>query len=132
MDVSNISTANESYNCVCAASSVYGEECPNRLTPYEGGNGTFADPCRNLNFGYLHQRHVDRGKQDPALYLIQTLDCGYSVRSNRAFQLNQIVIQDANRENGPIYQQNLPDRWDNSVEILSKVREMSKQSVNVC
>lgn len=123
--------AHELHNCVSAGSSGCDEKC---LICYERGNEIVADPFRNPNLGYLHQRHVDRGKQDPALEFTQNLDCGYSVRSNRAFQPNQIIIQDTNQENllVPIYQENTPDRWVNSVDRLSKVREIRRENVTVC
>lgn len=134
MDAWNISTAHELHNYVCAAASSCDEKCLNRLIHYEGGNEAVAEPFRSPDFGYLHQRHVDRGKQDPALELIQTLDCAYNVRSNRTFQPNQIVIQDKNQENVlvPTYQANIPDQCDNSVDRLSKVRRMVREKVTVC
>lgn len=134
MDAWNISTAHELHNYVCAAASSCDEKCLNRLIHYEGGNEAVADPFRSPDFGYLHQRHVDRGKQDPALEFIQTLDCAYNVRSNRTFQPNQIVIQDTNQENVlvPTYQDNIPDQWDNSVDRLSKARGMGREKVTVC
>lgn len=117
MDAWNISTAHELHNYVSAAASSRDEKCLNGLINDEGGNEIVADPLRSPDFGYLNQRHVDRGKQDPALELIQTLDCAYNVRvrSNRTFQPNQIVIQDTNQENVlvPTYQENIPDQYDN-------------------
>lgn len=128
MDAWKISTAHELHNYVSAAASSCDEKCLNRLINYEGGNEIVADPFRTPDFGYLNQRHVDRGKQDPALDFIQTLDCAYNVRvrSNRTFQPNQILIQDTNQENGlvPTYQGNIPYQCDNSVDRLSKVRRM--------
>lgn len=79
MDAWNISTAHELHNYVCAAASSCDEKCLKRLINYEGGNNeTVADLLRSPDFEYLHQRHVDRGKQDPSLDLIQTLDCAYN------------------------------------------------------
>lgn len=132
MDAWNISTADELHNYVCAAASSCDEKCLNRLINYESGNNeTVADPLRSPGFGYLHQLHVDRGKQDLTLDLIQTLDCPYNnvrpVQSNRTFQPNQIVIQDRTQENVivPTYQRNIPDQCDNSsIDRLSKVRRM--------
>lgn len=128
MNAWNISTAHELHNYVCAAASSCDENCLNRLINCEGGSETVADPLRSPDFGYLHQRHVERGKQDPSLDFIQNLDCAYNVRvrSNRTFQSNQIVIQDTNQENVlvPTYQENIPDQCDNSIDRLSKVRRM--------
>lgn len=127
----NISTAHELHNYGCAASSGGDEKCLNGLIRYECGNEIGSDSFRNPNLGYLRQRHVDRGKQDPALEFTQTLDCGYNARSNRAFQPNQIIIQDTNQENlfVPTCQENTLDRWDNSVDRLNKVREMKREKV---
>lgn len=132
MDAWNISTAHELHNYFCAVASSCDEKCLNRLINYEGGNNeTVADPLRSPGFGYLHQRHVYRGKQDPTLDLIQTLDYPYNnvrpVRRNRTFQPNQIVIQDRTQENILVrtYEGNIPDQFDNSsIDRLSKVRRM--------
>lgn len=72
VDAWNISTAHELHNYGCD------EKCLNQLIHYERGNEIVSDSFRNPNLGYLHQRHVDRGKQDPALEFTQTLDCGYT------------------------------------------------------
>lgn len=131
VDAWNISTAHELHNYGCAASSGCDEKCLNQLIHYEGGNEIVSDSFRNPNLGYLHQRHVDRGKQDPALEFTQTLDCGYNARSNRAFQPNQIIIRDTNQENLllPTYQENTLDLWDDSVDRLNRVREMRTEKV---
>lgn len=130
----NISTAHELHKYVSGASSSCDEKSLNRLIHYEGRNENVADPFRSPNFGYLHQRHVDRGKQDAALEFIQTFDCGHNIRSNRTFLPNQIVTQDTNQENVlvPTYQENIPHRCDNSVDRLSKVRGMTREKVSVC
>lgn len=101
MDAWKISTAHELHKYVSDAASSCDEKCLNRLINYGGGNEIVADPLRSPDFGYLSQRQADRGKQDPALEFIRTLDCAYTVRvrSNRTFQPNQIVIQDTNQEN---------------------------------
>lgn len=128
----NISTAHELHNYGgAAASSGCDEKCLNGLIRYERRNKIVSDSFRNPKLGYLRQRHVDRGKQDPALEFTQTLDCGYNARSNRAFQPNQIIIQDPNQENlfVPTYQENTLDRWDSSVDRLNKVREMNREKV---
>lgn len=134
MDAWNISTAHDLHNYVCAAASSCDVKCLDRLIHYEGGNEAVADPFRSPDFRYLHQRHVDRGKQDPTLEFIQTLDCAYNVRSNRTFQPNQIVTQDTNQENVLVqtYQESIPDQCDNSVDRLSKVRGMGREKVNMC
>lgn len=128
MDAWNISTAHELHDYVCAAANSCDEKGLNRLISFEGGSETVADPLRSPYFGYLHQRHVERGKQDPCLDFIQNLDCAYNVRvrSNRTFQPNQIVILDTNQENVlvPTYQENIPDQYDNSIDRLSNVRRM--------
>lgn len=131
MDAWNISTAQGLHNSDCAASTSCDEKYLNRLIRYERDDEITADSYRNTNLGYLHQRHVDRGKQETALKLPHILDSGCTIRTNRAFQSNQIIIHQDNLL-VPTYQGNTPDQWDNSVQRLSKVREMRREQVTVC
>lgn len=133
MDAWNISTAHELHEYACAASSSCDEKCLNRLMHYEGDNETVADSFRSPKLRCLHQRHVNRGKQDPALEFIQSLDCGYNVQDDDTFQPDQIVVQDTNQENVlvPTYQENIQDRCENSVDRLSKLRKMTREKVTV-
>lgn len=125
----NISAPHELHNYFCAASSNCDEKCLNLLIHYEGGNETFTNSFKSPNSKCLLQRHLDKGKQDPALVFIQTLDCAYNVGSNLTFQPNQIVIQNTNQENllVPTYQENISDRCDKSVDRLSKVRRTGRE-----
>jgi histone-lysine N-methyltransferase ASH1L len=49
--------------------------------------------CTNRSFDQLRQRCKAGGKYNIGVEVIKTADRGYGVRSNRAFEPNQIIVE---------------------------------------
>ncbi|KAJ5219894.1 Histone-lysine N-methyltransferase (Ash1) [Penicillium chermesinum] len=81
--------------CMCSDETGCDEDCQNRYMFYECDNGNcrVGPDCGNRNFSELKARTKAGGKFNIGVEVIKTEDRGYGVRSNRAFDPNQIIVE---------------------------------------
>jgi histone-lysine N-methyltransferase ASH1L len=86
----------EHSTCICEPTSGCDENCFNRFMFYECDNSNCnigVQYCTNRSFDQLRQRCKAGGKYNIGVEVIKTADRGYGVRSNRAFEPNQIIVE---------------------------------------
>ncbi|EEP75641.1 predicted protein [Uncinocarpus reesii 1704] len=98
-DATSIWKANkikEHSTCTCTPETGCDENCHNRYMFYECDDTNCKlgpELCQNRPFSELRRRSKAGGKFNIGVEVIKTEDRGYGVRSNRAFNPNQIIVE---------------------------------------
>ena len=109
----------EHSTCMCTEEDGCDDNCMNRYMFYECDEGNCKlSTCANRSFHSLAQRTKKGGKYQIGVEVLQTLDRGFGVRSNRCFDANQIIVE----YTGEIITQ---DECDQRMNTIYKNNEVS-------